>query len=162
MSRSRWRKRIGIEGRGNFYEETGALRDMVPNHLFQLVAMTAMEPPVSFDAEDIRAKKAEMFKAVHPLTLGDVVRGQYDAGTVLRTRRCPPIAQETNVAPDSNVETFVAMRLHDRQLALGGRAVLSAHRQAAAARSTEIAIRFKRAPYALPRNAGGGACRPTG
>ena len=61
---------IGIEGRGNFYEKTGALRDMVPNHLFQLVAMTAMEPPVSFDAEDIRAKKAEMFKAVHPLTPG--------------------------------------------------------------------------------------------
>ena len=73
---------IGIESRGNFYEKTGALRDMVPNHLFQLVAMTAMEPPVSFDAEDIRAKKAEMFKAVHPLTLGDVVRGQYDAGMV--------------------------------------------------------------------------------
>src|ERR1051326_6815898 len=73
---------IGIEKRGRFYEATGALRDMVPNHLFQLVAMTAMEPPVSFDAEDIRAKKAEMFKAVHSLTLGDVVRGQYDAGSV--------------------------------------------------------------------------------
>ena len=55
---------------------------MVPNHLFQLVAMTAMEPPVSFDAEDIRAKKAEMFKAIHPLTLTDVVRGQYDGGMV--------------------------------------------------------------------------------
>ena len=61
---------IGVETRGKFYEKTGALRDMVPNHLFQLVAMTAMEPPVSFDAEDIRAKKAEMFKAVHPLTPG--------------------------------------------------------------------------------------------
>ncbi len=60
---------IGMEGRGKFYEQTGALRDMVPNHLFQLIAMTAMEPPVSFDAEAIRAKKAEVFRAVHPLTL---------------------------------------------------------------------------------------------
>ena len=85
---------IGIEGRGNFYEKTGALRDMVPNHLFQLVAMTAMEPPVSFDAEDIRAKKAEMFKAVHPLTLGDVVRGQYDAGVVGGPAGAPPIARK--------------------------------------------------------------------
>ena len=73
---------IGVETRGKFYEATGALRDMVPNHLFQLVAMMAMEPPVSFDAEDIRAKKAEMFKAIHPLTLSDVVRGQYDSGMV--------------------------------------------------------------------------------
>ena len=121
---------IGIEGRGNFYEKTGALRDMVPNHLFQLVAMTAMEPPVSFDAEDIRAKKAEMFKAVHPLTLGDVVRGQYDAGTVAG-QAVPAYRAEANVAPDSNVETFVAARGSDRQLALGGRAFLPAHRQAA-------------------------------
>ena len=70
MSRSRWPKASASKARGNFYEKTGALRDMVPNHLFQLVAMTAMEPPVSFDAEDIRAKKAEMFKAVHPLDAG--------------------------------------------------------------------------------------------
>jgi len=101
---------IGIEGRGNFYEKTGALRDMLPNHLFQLVAMTAMEPPVSFDAEDIRAKKAEMFKAVHPLSLGDVVRGQYDAGSVAG-QPVPAYRAETNVAADSNVETFVAARV---------------------------------------------------
>src|SRR5204863_5148893 len=73
---------IGVETRGKFYEATGALRDMVPNHLFQLVAMTAMEPPVSFDAEDIRAKKTEVFKAVHQLQPVDAVRGQYGAGTV--------------------------------------------------------------------------------
>src|SRR6201999_268792 len=59
---------IGVETRGKFYEATGALRDMVPNHLFQLVAMTAMEPPVSFGADEIRSKKAEIFKAMHPLT----------------------------------------------------------------------------------------------
>src|SRR5215469_14904709 len=70
---------IGVETRGKFYEVTGALRDMVPNHLFQLVAMTAMEPPVSFDADAISSKKAEVFKAVHPLTPRDAVRGQYDS-----------------------------------------------------------------------------------
>ena len=66
MSRSRWPKASAWKARGKFYEKTGALRDMVPNHLFQLVAMTAMEPPVSFDAEDIRAKKAEMFRPFIP------------------------------------------------------------------------------------------------
>src|SRR6185312_10026285 len=103
---------IGVEGRGNFYEKTGALRDMVPNHLFQLVAMVAMEPPVSFDAEDIRAKKAELFKAVHPLVLSDVVRGQYDAGNGPSSpEKVGAYRSEPNVAPDSTVETFVAMRV---------------------------------------------------
>ncbi len=141
---------IGTEGRGNFYEKTGALRDMVPNHLFQLVAMTAMEPPVSFDAEDIRAKKAEMFKAVHPLTLGDVVRGQYDSGVVAEK---PVVAyrQEENVAPDSNVETFVAMRLLIDNWRWAGVPFYLRTGKRLAARSSEIAIRFKRAPHALFR-----------
>jgi glucose-6-phosphate 1-dehydrogenase len=141
---------IGTEGRGNFYEKTGALRDMVPNHLFQLVAMTAMEPPVSFDAEAIRAKKAEMFRAVHPLTLGDVVRGQYDSGVVAEK----PVAayrKEENVAPDSNVETFVAMRLLIDNWRWAGVPFYLRTGKRLAARSTEIAIRFKRAPYALFR-----------
>ena len=137
---------IGVEGRGNFYEKTGALRDMVPNHLFQLVAMTAMEPPVSFDAEDIRAKKAEMFKSVHPLTLGDVVRGQYDAGTGQVAYRSEP-----NVAPDSNVETFVAMRILIDNWRWAGVPFYLRTGKRLNTRSTEIAIRFKRAPYALFR-----------
>src|SRR6202045_4085038 len=78
---------VGVEQRGKFYEKTGALRDMVPNHLFQLLAMTAMEPPISFDANAVRAKKAEVIQAIHPLdpaaALKNAVRGQYDAGTVL-------------------------------------------------------------------------------
>jgi glucose-6-phosphate 1-dehydrogenase len=141
---------IGIEGRGNFYEKTGALRDMVPNHLFQLVAMTAMEPPVSFDAEDIRAKKAEMFKAVHPLSLGDVVRGQYDTGTV-GSEAAPAYRQEPRVAPESNIETFVAMRLLIDNWRWAGVPFYLRTGKRLAARSTEIAIRFKRAPYALFR-----------
>jgi len=141
---------IGTEGRGNFYEKTGALRDMVPNHLFQLVAMTAMEPPVSFDAEDIRAKKAEMFKAVHPLTLGDVVRGQYDSGVVAE-KAVAAYRKEENVAPDSNVETFVAMRLLIDNWRWAGVPFYLRTGKRLAARSSEIAIRFKRAPHALFR-----------
>ncbi|MGH6827389.1 MAG: glucose-6-phosphate dehydrogenase, partial [Rhizomicrobium sp.] len=141
---------IGIESRGNFYERTGALRDMVPNHLFQLVAMTAMEPPVSFDAEDIRAKKAEMFRAVHPLGLGDVVRGQYDAGMV-GGERVAAYRSETNVAADSNAETFVALRLLIDNWRWAGVPFYLRTGKRLNVRSTEIAIRFKRAPYALFR-----------
>jgi glucose-6-phosphate 1-dehydrogenase len=141
---------LGTEGRGNFYEKTGALRDMVPNHLFQLVAMTAMEPPVSFDAEDIRAKKAEMFKAVHPLTLGDVVRGQYESGTVAG-QQVAAYRKEENVAPDSNVETFVAIRLLIDNWRWAGVPFYLRTGKRLAARSTEIAIHFKRAPHALFR-----------
>ncbi|HEY4296070.1 MAG TPA: glucose-6-phosphate dehydrogenase (NADP(+)), partial [Paraburkholderia sp.] len=71
---------IGVEGRGKFYEQTGAFRDMVPNHLFQLLGMVAMEPPNSFDAEAVRDKKAEIFDAIQPLTCDDVVFGQYEKG----------------------------------------------------------------------------------
>ncbi|HXL71457.1 MAG TPA: glucose-6-phosphate dehydrogenase [Rhizomicrobium sp.] len=142
---------IGMEGRGNFYEKTGALRDMVPNHLFQLVAMMAMEPPVSFDAEDIRAKKAEMFRAVHPLTLADAVRGQYDSG-VVGGQNVVAYRQEPNVAPDSNVETYVALRLMIDNWRWAGVPFYLRTGKRLAARSTEIAIRFKRAPYALFRD----------
>ena len=142
---------IGMEGRGNFYEKTGALRDMVPNHLFQLVAMMAMEPPVSFDAEDIRAKKAEMFRAVHPLTLADAVRGQYDAG-VVGGNNVAAYRQEPNVAPDSNVETYVALRLMIDNWRWAGVPFYLRTGKRLTTRSTEIAIRFKRAPYALFRD----------
>ncbi|HUO01962.1 MAG TPA: glucose-6-phosphate dehydrogenase [Rhizomicrobium sp.] len=142
---------IGMEGRGNFYEKTGALRDMVPNHLFQLVAMTAMEPPVSFDAEDIRAKKAEMFRAVHPLTLADAVRGQYDSG-VVGGQTVPAYREEPNVAPDSTVETYVALRLMIDNWRWAGVPFYLRTGKRLATRSTEIAIRFKRAPYALFRD----------
>src|SRR5205823_3318078 len=78
---------VGVERRGKFYETTGALRDMVPNHLFQLLAMTAMEPPTSFDADAVRNKKAEAIKAIRPMSEADAlrnaVRGQYGAGTVM-------------------------------------------------------------------------------
>ena len=75
---------VGVEKRGKFYETTGALRDMVPNHMFQLLAMTTMEPPNSFDADAVRSEKAKVIEAIHPMTADDVernvVRGQYTAG----------------------------------------------------------------------------------
>ena len=142
---------IGIETRGNFYEKTGALRDMVPNHLFQLVAMTAMEPPVSFDAEDVRAKKAELFKAVHPLTLQDVVRGQYDSGAVAG-EAVKAYRQEDNVAKDSTAETYVAMRLMIDNWRWAGVPFYLRTGKRLNIRSSEIAIRFKQAPLALFRD----------
>jgi len=142
---------IGVETRGKFYEATGALRDMVPNHLFQLVAMTAMEPPVSFDAEDIRAKKAEMFRAIQPLGLTDVVRGQYDAGTV-QDEQVAAYRREPNVAPDSNIETYVAMRLKIDNWRWAGVPFYLRTGKRLNIRSSEIAIRFKQAPYALFRD----------
>jgi glucose-6-phosphate 1-dehydrogenase len=141
---------IGVETRGKFYEVTGALRDMVPNHLFQLVAMTAMEPPVSFDAEDIRAKKAEMFKAIHSLTVSDAVRGQYDSG-IIGDEKVKAYRAEDNVSPESTAETYVAMRLMIDNWRWAGVPFYLRTGKRLAKRNTEIAIRFKRAPYALFR-----------
>jgi glucose-6-phosphate 1-dehydrogenase len=141
---------IGVETRGKFYEATGALRDMVPNHLFQLVAMTAMEPPVSFDAEDIRSKKAEMFKAIHPLSLSDVVRGQYDSG-IVGDEKAKAYRAEANVSPESTVETYTAMRLSIDNWRWAGVPFYLRTGKRLTKRYTEIAIRFKQAPYALFR-----------
>ncbi|MDP4261611.1 MAG: glucose-6-phosphate dehydrogenase [Bacteroidota bacterium] len=105
---------IGVGGRGNYYEQAGALRDMIQNHLLQLLCVTAMEPPVSMDAEDIRNKKVDVLKAVRPLTKTDVkrnvVRGQYGAGT-LNGKKQVPYRKEKNINPKSNTETFVALKL---------------------------------------------------
>ncbi len=141
---------IGVETRGKFYEVTGALRDMVPNHLFQLVAMTAMEPPVSFDADAIRAKKAEVFKAVHHLTTQDAVRGQYDGGTV-DGRQVGAYRKEANVSPDSTIETFVALRLMIDNWRWAGVPFYLRTGKRMSKRMTEIAIRFRRAPHAIFR-----------
>ena len=142
---------VGVESRGNFYETTGALRDMVPNHLFQLVAMIAMEPPVSFDAEDIRSKKAEVFKAMHPLTPDDAVRGQYAAGKI-GGKDVPAYRGEDRVNPKSNTETYVALRLTIDNWRWAGVPFYLRTGKRLARRTTEIAIQFKNAPYTLFRD----------
>ena len=139
---------IGIEKRGKFYEATGALRDMVPNHLFQLVAMTAMEPPVSFDAESVRAKKAEVFRAVHQLQPVDAVRGQYGAGTV-EGEAVRSYGEEDDVAPHSFVETYVALKLRIDNWRWAGVPFYLRTGKRLPKRWTEIAIRFKDAPLML-------------
>jgi glucose-6-phosphate 1-dehydrogenase len=145
---------VGVERRARFYENTGALRDMVPNHVIQLLAMTAMEPPISFDANAVRAKKAEVIEAIHPLeparVLKDAVRGQYDAGTVLGTA-VRAYRQEPDVAPDSNTETFIACKLKIDNWRWAGVPFYLRTGKYMKRRRTEIAIRFHQAPYTLFR-----------
>src|SRR5204862_1744781 len=97
-----------------YYEEAGALRDMIPNHLLQLLALIAMEPPASFEAEAVRDEKAKVMRAIQPLApeevLSKTVRGQYGEGTLGKTR-LPSYRDEEKVAKRSTTETFVAMRL---------------------------------------------------
>jgi glucose-6-phosphate 1-dehydrogenase len=99
----------GIERRGRYYEEAGALRDMVQNHLLQVLAFVAMEPPDSLAPEDVRDRKAELLEAVRPFSADELVRGQYVAGVVEGHEACG-YRDEQHVAPDSSVETFVALR----------------------------------------------------
>jgi glucose-6-phosphate 1-dehydrogenase len=99
----------GIEQRGRYYEESGAMRDMVQNHLLQMLSFVAMEPRDSLAPEDVRDRKAELLEAMRPLSAGDVVGGQYTAG-VVEGREVPGYRDEEWVAPESSVETFVALR----------------------------------------------------
>ncbi len=150
---------IGIGTRGKFYEQTGALRDMVPNHLFQLVAMTAMEPPTSFDADEIRTKKAEVFKAVHPLSPDDAVRGQYGPGEI-GGKKVAGYREEPNVAKDSAIETYVALRLMIDNWRWAGVPFYLRTGKRLPDRWTEIAIHFKHAPLALFRDTPVGTLGP--
>lgn len=106
---------VGVEKRGNFYESAGALRDMVQNHLLQLLCMVAMEPPVSFNGDEERDKKVEVLKAVRPITRDSVyktaARGQYGPGYSQGTP-VPGYREEDGVSPDSGTETFAALKLH--------------------------------------------------
>jgi len=146
---------IGVEHRGAFYETAGALRDMVPNHLFQLLTMTAMEPPISFDADEVRNKQAEVLHAIQPFGPEDVltntVRGQYGEGTI-DDKRVPPYRREPNVAPESNTETFVAMKLMIDSWRWAGVPFYLRTGKRMARRNTEIVIQFRRTPFVLFRH----------
>jgi glucose-6-phosphate 1-dehydrogenase len=135
---------VGVESRGRFYEKTGALRDMVPNHVFQLLAMVAMEPPAGFDARAVRNRKTDVFSAMHTVEPENAVRGQYGPGPngVLGYR------QEKDVAPDSGVETYVAMQLAIDNWRWAGVPFYLRTGKHMSRRVSEIAIRFKPAPFA--------------
>jgi glucose-6-phosphate 1-dehydrogenase len=134
---------LGVERRGRFYEQTGALRDMVPNHVFQLLAMVAMEPPAGFDARSVRSRKADVFLAMHPVSPDNAVRGQYGPGP-----GAVPYRQEPDVDPNSDTETFVAMRVDIDNWRWAGVPFYLRTGKHMSERYSEIAIRFKPAPYA--------------
>ena len=142
---------IGVEGRGRFYEQTGALRDMVPNHLFQLLAMIGMEPPISFDADAVRAKKTELLQAIHPISPENAIRGQYGSGVVLG-RKVQGYRHEPNVALDSGTETYVALKLGIDNWRWAGVPFYLRTGKCLSARTTEIAVQFRQPPYSLFRD----------
>jgi glucose-6-phosphate 1-dehydrogenase len=141
---------IGVEKRGKFYEPTGALRDMVPNHLFQLLSMVAMEAPNSFDAEAVRDEKAKLLMAIRTVAPEDVVRGQYTAGTLMG-HDVPGYKQEPDVAPESRTETYVALRLTIENWRWAGVPFYLRTGKRLTARQTEVAIHFRQPPFALFR-----------
>lgn len=145
---------VGVEGRGNFYEGTGAVRDMVQNHLFQLLAMTAMEPPVSFDADAVRDEKSKLLKAIQPLTPEDVlahtVRGQYAEGTV-DEKLLPAYRSEPRVAPDSTTATYAALKLNIDNWRWADVPFYLRTGKRLPQRVTEVAVQFKRVPSLLFR-----------
>ncbi|HEU0156603.1 MAG TPA: glucose-6-phosphate dehydrogenase, partial [Stellaceae bacterium] len=146
---------VGVELRAKFYEATGALRDMVPNHVCQLLSLTAMEPPNSFDADAVRTEKYKVLEAVRPLDHDEArrraVRGQYAAGTIAgEVER--GYREEPGVAPDSMTETYVAMQLEIDNWRWAGVPFYLRTGKRLARRTTEIAIQFKRAPFAIFRD----------
>lgn len=145
---------VGVEQRGAYYESAGALRDMVPNHLLQLVTLTAMEPPISFGADAVRDEQAKILHAIQHLspeeTRARVVRGQYGAGEV-KGEKIPAYRNEPNVGPDSTVETFVALKLLIDNWRWADVPFYLRTGKRLAARDTEIAIQFKQPPFVLFR-----------
>ena len=142
---------VGVEKRGRFYENTGALRDMVPNHIMQLLAMVAMEAPTSFDADAVRDEKSKVMAAIHPPDWRAAVRGQYTAG-MIAGRPMIGYREEPDVAPESTAETFAALKLNIDNWRWAGVPFYLRTGKRLTQRKTEIAVHFKQAPYALFRD----------
>jgi glucose-6-phosphate 1-dehydrogenase len=138
----------GVDGRGYFYEEVGALRDVVQNHLLQVLSLLTMEPPASFDAEAVRDEKAKLLRAVRPLDPQRMVRGQYTRGRV-EGREVPGYRDEENVAVESDVETFVAMRVGIENWRWAGVPIYLRTGKRLPLHATEIEIAFKDVPTAF-------------
>lgn len=145
---------VGVEKRGGYFDEAGTLRDMVPNHIFQLIMLTAMEPPISFEANAVRDEQAKILHAIHPLAPEEVltctVRGQYGEGK-MGGEGAPAYRSEPGVPPASNTETFVALKLSVDNWRWADVPFYLRTGKRLAKRVTEIAIQFKRAPFILFR-----------
>ena len=129
---------FGVEGRGSFYETAGCLRDVMQNHLFQIVALLAMEPPAGRNFAAVNRHKADVFQALRPLTVDDIVRGQYDG-----------YRDEPQVARDSDVETYCALRLHVDSWRWGGVPWYLRAGKYLPTTACEVVVRFKPPPQAL-------------
>ena len=139
---------LGLEGRAGFYEKAGAMRDVFQNHLLQLVALTAMEPPIDFTADAVRNEKLKVLKALATPDPQVVVRGQYGPGFVEGVR-VPGYREEEGVAPDSETETFVAARLEVENWRWADTPFFVRTGKRLPRRETVIAIQFKRVPHPL-------------
>lgn len=159
---------LGVGSRAGFYEEAGALRDMIANHLLQILTLTAMEPPAAFDADSIREEKVQVLRSIHPMTAEEVarrtVRAQYGAhegkgdGSEENTRG---YRQETGVAPDSETETYAAVEFHIENWRWAGVPFYVRTGKRLTSKLTEVAVHLKRTPQALfARARGRAACDP--
>ncbi len=142
---------VGVGTRGGYYEQSGCLRDMIQNHTMQLLALTAMEPPVSLDAEAVRDEKVKVLKAIQPLALGpggDVARAQYLKG-MTAGKAVPGYVEEQGINPQSATETYAAIRLSINNWRWQGVPFYLRSGKRLARRVSEIAIRFRRPPGTL-------------
>jgi len=143
---------VGVGSRAAFYEETGALRDMVANHLLQLLAVTAMEPPISFDADSVREQKVQVLRSIRPMSVEDIaartVRGQYGPGEV-DGRPVPGYRQEKGVNPGSNTETYAAVEMYVDNWRWAGVPFYIRTGKRLPQHLTEVKVHFKRTPQAL-------------
>jgi glucose-6-phosphate 1-dehydrogenase len=143
---------LGVENRAAFYEETGALRDMMANHLLQLLTLTAMEPPVAFDADSVREQKVAVLRSIRPMTLQEVaqrtVRGQYGAGAI-NGQPVVGYRDEPGVNPKSATETFVAVEFYVDNWRWAGVPFFIRTGKRLPRHVTEIRVHFKRTPQAL-------------
>jgi glucose-6-phosphate 1-dehydrogenase len=144
---------LGVEQRGAFYEQTGAIRDIVQNHLFQVLAITAMEPPISFDAESIRNEKVKVLRALEPVNPDDVVRGQYAAGKI-DGERVRGYRREPGVDRHSTTETYAAMRLCIDSWRWSGVPFFVRTGKRMAERDTRIVLTFRDVPLHLFEHTG--------
>ena len=145
----------GVEDRGSYYESAGALRDVLQNHVFQLLAFVAMEPPISFEADAVRDERVKVLKALHPMTHEDVlrnaVRGQYGEG-VIDSERVHAYRAEEDVSPHSTTETYAALKVRIDNWRWADVPFYLRTGKRLPRRVTEIAIQFKRAPHMLFRD----------
>ncbi len=148
-------EKLGVGHRGSFYDATGALRDMVPNHLFQLLSLVAMEPPARFDAHAVRSEKGEVLSSIQIQTedeaLRNSVRGQYRAGKVGDTE-IEDYRKTEDVRPGSTTETYAALKLTIDNWRWAGVPFYLRTGKALGVKRTEIAIKFKQAPFAMFRD----------